>query len=139
MNVQDKERDQAQRDIRAEILRYLKSDKRVAWAAGVHVRAFRGCSDILGQLETGHFMAVKVKHLGEPLGAGHAAFLDQVGTAGGLGILAHGIEDVRQALDAFKGQMEPVSEDGLMSFEPETVLLMSEVSINPRRYGYRSG
>lgn len=138
MSFQDTEHDRAQIDIQAEILRYLKSDRRIAWAARVDLRnVFRGCSEILGQLETGQFLAVDVIGRGEPPTARHAAFLDQIDMGGGVVIPAHDIEDVRQALEAFHARVEPVSEDELMAFDPETVLLMSEVSINPTYHGYR--
>ncbi|MBK1723836.1 VRR-NUC domain-containing protein [Thiocystis violacea] len=114
-------------DIQCAILRYLAVDRRVAWArrfnTGAHVveerdkhgkpkrrfirYAFPGCSDVLGQLVTGKFLAIEVKRLGEEPSDEQAAFLAQVEAAGGLAILACGIEDVKRGLDAFFGESAP--------------------------------
>ncbi|MBK1732771.1 hypothetical protein [Thiococcus pfennigii] len=103
------------------VLRYLALDRRVAWAhrfntgaqlvrgrtaTGRETRrfiryAFPGCSDVLGQLVSGHFLAVECKtRSGRPTRE-QAAFLERVARAGGLSILARSVEDVREALDAF--------------------------------------
>lgn len=114
-------------DIQTAILRYLAVDRRIAWAkrfnTGAHritgtdakgrptrrfIRyAFPGCADVLGQLVTGHFLAVEVKRPGEDASEDQAAFLAEVDAAGGLAILARRIEDVRQGLDAFFGESAP--------------------------------
>ena len=101
------------------ILRYLAMDKRIAWAnrfntgAAVveskgpdgrtsrrYIRyAFPGCSDILGQLTDGRFLAVEVKAKGNKATDEQAAFLAKVATAGGVAILAYSIDDVQAALE----------------------------------------
>lgn len=111
-----------ERDIQAAILRYLACDPRVAWhhrfnvgaqrvngtdANGRPTRrfiryAFKGCSDILGQVVTGHLLAVEVKRPGEGPSDEQAAFLERVAGAGGLAVLAFGIDDVREALAGFE-------------------------------------
>ena len=100
------------------VLRYLKRDARVAWAerfnTGAHaiegstgrrfVRyAFKGCPDILGQLVTGHFLAIEVKRPGRSATASEEqqAFLARVTANGGCAILARSIDDVQSALDDF--------------------------------------
>ena len=64
--------------------------------------AFPGCSDILGQLRTGHFLAVEVKRPRTGPTDDQAAFLAQVNAAGGLGLVARSVDDVQAALDAFE-------------------------------------
>lgn len=111
-------------DIQTAILRYLAVDRRVAWArrfnTGAHViegrdkrgrptrrfirYAFPGCSDVLGQLATGAFLAIEAKRPGCEPTEEQEAFLAQVEAAGGLAILARCVEDVKQALDAFFGE-----------------------------------
>jgi hypothetical protein len=63
--------------------------------------AFPGCSDILGQLRTGHFLAIEVKRPSTGPTDDQAAFLAQVNAAGGLGLVARSVDDVQTALDAF--------------------------------------
>ena len=104
------------------VLRYLALDRRVAWAHRFNTGAtridardargrptrsrfvrfaFPGCSDILGQLRTGHFLAVEVKRPSTKPTPEQAAFLAQVNTARGLGVVARSLDDVIAALDAF--------------------------------------
>ena len=63
--------------------------------------AFPGCSDVLGQLHTGHFFAVEVKRPSTGPTTDQQSFLDQVNDAGGLAIVARRVEDVQRALDEF--------------------------------------
>ena len=65
--------------------------------------AFPGCADILGQLVTGHFLAIKVKRPGGRVGPAQRRFLAQVRAAGGLALLARGIPEVQAGLDHFLG------------------------------------
>ena len=137
-----------ERDTQAAILRYLKADRRVAWAArfntGAHevkgvdakgrptrrfIRyAFPGCADVLGQLiGGGQFLAVEVKREGETAEPEQAAFLARVREAGGLAILARSVEDVKRELDAFFGE-------SVTNLPP-----MREIGINPTRYQYPRG
>jgi len=107
--------------IQAAVLRYLAIDRRIAWAQRFNTGAIRierrdaqgrpthrfvrfafpGCSDILGQLASGHFLAVEVNRPSTKPTPEQAAFLAQVNTAGGLGLIARSVEDVQAALDAF--------------------------------------
>jgi hypothetical protein len=63
--------------------------------------AFPGCSDILGQLASGHLLAIEVKRPSTQPTPEQAAFLAQVNTAGGLALIARSVDDVQAALDAF--------------------------------------
>lgn len=131
-----------ERDIQSAILRYLAVERRVAWArrfnTGAHritgtdargrptrrfIRyAFPGCSDVLGQLVTGQFLAIEVKRPGEHPTAEQAAFLAEVAAAGGLAILARSIDDVRAALDIFFGErarLRPLLETRVTAITPE--------------------
>ena len=100
------------------ILTWLRRDTRVAWAnrfnTGAHVvgegrhrrfirYAFPGCSDILGQLVTGHLLAIEVKRPSTRNRARPAqlAFLETVNRHGGLGLVAAGIEEVADGIEAF--------------------------------------
>jgi hypothetical protein len=107
--------------IQRSILTYLAIDRRIAWyqrfntgairlesrnAEGKPSRrfvrfAFPGCSDILGQLVTGHLLAIEVKRPRTGPTDEQAAFLAQVNRAGGLGLIACAVEDVKAALDRF--------------------------------------
>lgn len=111
-------------DMQAAILRYLAVDPRVAWARRCNVGAqrivgtdskgrptrrfirdaFPGCSNLLGQLVTGHLLAVECQCADEDASDDQAAFLADVDAAGGLAILARSIDDVRAQLDAFCGE-----------------------------------
>jgi len=110
-------------DLQGAILVYLAWDNRVAWAhrfnSGAHVLigtnaqgqptrrfvryAFPGCADILGQLVTGHLLAIEVKRKGGRVRPEQRRFLAQVRRAGGLALLARGIPEVQAGLDHFLG------------------------------------
>ena len=110
-----------EKDIQKSILDYLRLDKRVAWvermntgsmkreyttkggkASSSFVRfAFPGCSDIIGQLKTGHFLAVEVKRPGNTASDDQEAFLAKVSSNGGLAVLAYSAEDVKRAITEF--------------------------------------
>ena len=103
----------------AAVLRYLRLDRRVAWVqrfnTGAHLTeetqgngkpkrrfiryAFPGCSDLLGQLRDGRFLAVEVKTRTGRVSATQRAFLATVERNGGVAILARSVEDVSQMLD----------------------------------------
>ena len=109
-----------ERDIQAAVLRYLGVDRRVGWChrfnvgakrvEGVDAKgrttrrfirfAFKGCSDILGQLIDGRFLAVECKRRGEVPSKEQAAFLASVEHFGGVAIVARSIDDVKLGLDA---------------------------------------
>jgi hypothetical protein len=112
-----------EKDIQASILDLLSYHKKVAWAERMNTGAmpssyttksgrtnkrfvrfaFKGCSDIIGQLKTGHFLAVEVKRPGNTATDEQEAFLGRVSKAGGLAVLAYSAEEVQEALERFEG------------------------------------
>lgn len=104
----------AERDVQASVLAFLRKHPRVAWAqrfnSGVtkisnadgterFIRfAFKGCSDILGMLRGGRFLAVECKRAGERPTDEQRAFIDAVNGGGGLAFVACSIDDVARAL-----------------------------------------
>jgi hypothetical protein len=113
--------DASESEIQAAIVRYLAVDRRVAWVERFNVGAvestdargkrrfvrfaFKGCSDLLGQLASGHFLAIECKTRIGRLTPEQRAFLDRVTSAGGLGIVARSVDDVKAAIDQFtRGQ-----------------------------------
>ena len=99
-----------ERDVLAGCLKALALHRRVAWAhrmnvggmvnaAGQHVRfGFKGCSDIIGQLVTGEFLAIECKRLGERPTDDQVAFLGRVQRAGGVAFVAWSIDDIARGL-----------------------------------------
>jgi hypothetical protein len=61
---------------------------------------FPGCSDILGMLKSGRFLAVEVKRPGGGLSQEQHAFLAKVQRGGGCGFMATGVDDVMRELGA---------------------------------------
>jgi len=55
---------------------------------------FKGCADIIGQLVTGHFLAVECKRPGEQPTADQTGFIDRVRKAGGVAFVAWSVDDV---------------------------------------------
>jgi hypothetical protein len=62
--------------------------------------AFVGCSDIIGQMRDGRFLACEVKRPGEKPTDDQQAFLDRVNKAGGVGFCAHSVTEALLALDS---------------------------------------
>lgn len=72
----------------------------LAMGAGHAVRfSFAGCSDILGMLRGGRFLAVECKATGKVARPEQQAFLDAVASAGGLSLC---IDDPQQLIDALE-------------------------------------
>jgi hypothetical protein len=110
------------------VLRFLALDKRVAWAHRFNTGAMRipnppgpdgrsrghrfvqfafpGCSDVLGQLVSGHFLAVEVKRPSTKPTPDQAAFLALVAQHGGLAVVARSVDDIARALDGFFSSFE---------------------------------
>ena len=57
-----------------------------------------GCSDILGCLPDGKFLAVECKMPGKRLSAAQQSFLDAVCRQGGLGVVVHSIAELDSVL-----------------------------------------
>lgn len=103
-----------EKDIQAAILELLETHPRVAWAERMntggmerenadgtkrYIRfAFEGCSDIIGQLKDGRFLAVEVKRPGRYPTHAQRAFLAMVNAHKGVGIIAFSVDDVVRSL-----------------------------------------
>ena len=104
--------------IQAAVLRYLALDRRVAFAHRINVGAtkiqgergrpdrfvrfaFVGCSDIIGMLRGGHFLAVETKRAKAKPTPEQAEFLGAVTDGGGCAIVARSVDDVVAGLDSF--------------------------------------
>lgn len=59
---------------------------------------FPGCSDIIGQLVTGEFLAIEIKSAGGKLKDQQVEFLKKVVANGGVGFVARSIDDLKQSL-----------------------------------------
>ena len=62
-----------------------------------------GCSDVLGQLRNGRFLAVEVKGPTGTLRPEQAVFLERINGAGGVGFMARDCRDVHRELNRLKG------------------------------------
>lgn len=102
-----------ERDVLSAVLDYLALCPRVAWfhrmnTGGVEREyngkkrfiafAFPGCSDIIGQLKDGRFLAIECKRPGKVATSDQWQFLCNVNRANGVAFVACGVEDVRRAL-----------------------------------------
>lgn len=92
-----------------EVLQALRNHPAVAWVERQNSGAYkdgnrfirygwRGCSDVLGQLTDGRFLAVEVKAAAGRLRPEQADFLDRVRSAGGLAFVARSCADVAREL-----------------------------------------
>lgn len=92
-----------------EVLKALRSHPSVAWCERQNSGAYKdgsrfirygwpGCSDVLGQLKDGRFLAVEVKSATGRLRPEQAAFLELVAAAGGVAFVARNCADVARAL-----------------------------------------
>ena len=100
--------------IQKSILQLLNSHPSVAWAHRMNTGAakykgknkdyfvkfaFKGCSDIIGQMKTGHFLAIEVKREGGKATREQKVFIDNVKENGGLSCIAYSVDDVLSALE----------------------------------------
>ena len=97
-------------DVLKAVMAYLKLHKDVAWTARINTGAmlidhrfvkfgFNGCSDIIGQLKDGRFLAVEVKRPGNKPTKLQNAFLDMVNANGGLAFWADDVFTVEEKLN----------------------------------------
>jgi len=59
----------------------------------------KGCSDILGCLPDGRFLAIEVKRPGKKPTADQSDFLQSITNHGGLAIVVHSVDELIQELD----------------------------------------
>jgi hypothetical protein len=94
-----------------EVMKVLRNHPAVAWCERQNSGAFksgdrfvrfgwRGCSDVLGQLKDGRFLACEVKAKAGRLRPEQSDFLERVRRFGGVGIVARNAADVLAALKA---------------------------------------
>jgi hypothetical protein len=69
----------------------------------VRFNTARGCSDVLGILPGGRFLAVEAKLPGRKVTADQQGFLDAVRAAGGLALVVTDVAELVAALDALGG------------------------------------
>ena len=95
--------------IQKTILQYLGYHTRVAWAQRINTGAFKvdrrfikcgfkGCSDIIGQMVDGRFLAIEVKAPKKYPSKEQRQFLATVNEAGGAAGVARSVEDVEKIL-----------------------------------------
>lgn len=95
----------AERDILGQILEYLPYAKSVAWFARMNSGAyqvdsrfirfgFKGCSDIIGQLKDGRFLAIEVKRPGGLPTPDQINFMLKVARHKGVAFVAQSLADV---------------------------------------------
>ena len=65
----------------------------------VRYHTVKGCSDILGQLKDGRFLAIEVKRPSGRVTPDQAAFLAQVQQNGGVAFVARSVEEAWKVLD----------------------------------------
>lgn len=94
-------------DVLAGILKYLKVHPLIAWVGRINrggattesgqyvaFNNITGCSDVIGQLRSGHFLAIEVKQKGKKPTAHQRHFLNTVAHHGGCAGYATSIDDV---------------------------------------------
>lgn len=92
-----------------EVLKALKSHPAVAWCERMNSGAaqrgarfvrfgFKGCPDVLGQMNDGRLLGVEVKAHAGRLRPEQAAFLERIHGAGGVAFVARDCRDVLHAL-----------------------------------------
>ena len=96
-----------------EVLKALRAHPAVSWAERQNTGAtkvggrfikfgWRGCSDVLGQLRDGRFLAVEVKGPTGRLRPEQSVFLERIRCAGGVAFMARDCRDVFRELEKGK-------------------------------------
>jgi hypothetical protein len=104
-----------ERQVLSAVLKYLSLHKMVAFVGRInsggatdHTGQFvrfhtlTGCSDIIGMLKSGHFLALECKRPGNKPTEAQQAFLDRVSAHGGCSGYATSLEDCDAILDAWR-------------------------------------
>ena len=92
-----------------EVLLALRNHPSIAWAERQNTGALKvggrfvrfgwpGCSDVIGQMKDGRFLAVECKAPKGRVSDEQAIFLERINTAGGLAFVARDCRDVFDAL-----------------------------------------
>lgn len=92
------------------VLHYLRARRGVAWIMRMNTGAMKldgrfmrfgvkGCSDIIGQMQDGRFLAIECKSAEGRCTREQQAFLDRVKRHGGIAGVARSIDDVDDILE----------------------------------------
>ncbi len=103
--------------ILAAVLKAIRLHPQVAWIERMNTGAhktddrfirygFRGCSDLIGQMKDGRFIAIECKAKGGKLSEDQAAFLGRVRKHGGMAIVARSADDALHGLDGSTPESE---------------------------------
>lgn len=103
-----------ERDVLAAALQAVAINPKVAWAHRMNTGAverenadgtkryiafaFKGCSDIIGQMKDGRFLAIECKRPGGKVTADQIAFLTNVRRSNGVAFIAWSVDDVIREL-----------------------------------------
>lgn len=103
-----------ERDVLAAVLQAVAIHPKVAWAHRMNTGAverenadgtkryiafaFKGCSDIIGQMKDGRFLAIECKRPGGKVTADQIAFLTNVRRSNGVAFIAWSVDDVIREL-----------------------------------------
>lgn len=104
-------------DVQRAIRQLLRVHPLVAWHGRVNRGAvtdssghyvqfndIKGCSDLIGQLRTGHFLAIECKAPGRVPTEAQEEFLDAVACNGGLAFVADSVDVVERRLREWAGR-----------------------------------
>lgn len=109
-----KSNEPAHGEILKSVLLYLKICRDVAWAAKFNSGTFaegdrfiaantaKGCSDILGQMADGRFLAVEVKTKSDTVKSHQQAFIDRINAFNGVAFVARSVDEVMIFIDNAK-------------------------------------
>ncbi len=97
-----------------EVLKALKAHPAVSWCERMNTGAarigarfvrfgFKGCPDVLGQLNDGRLLGVEVKSPTGRLRPEQAFFLERIRCAGGVAFMARDCRDVMRELNRLNG------------------------------------
>lgn len=102
-------------DVLKAVMGFLKLHPRVGWVRRMNVGAtetqdgryikfgFTGCSDIIGQMKDGRFLAIEVKReVGGKASEAQLAFIYTIQRHGGVAGVAHSVDDVVRILEEAK-------------------------------------
>lgn len=101
---------ESEQQIQRKVIEYLRWHRNVAWVERMNVGArkirdgfirfgFRGCSDIIGQMKDGRFLAVEVKKPGGIISKDQEEFIATVKQYGGVACIIYGQDELVEYLE----------------------------------------
>lgn len=99
-------------EVQTPVIKFLRSHPKVAWVARINSGAYRtqdgryirfgftGCSDIIGQLKDGRFLAIECKAASEGATDEQQKFIDHVNANGGRAGVARSINDAKAIIES---------------------------------------